>query len=65
MGTQDRGLRLPDREALRNNHDPAHPSWLAFIKFCGEMQHGDIEKLKIQDGLPVLAELATRKVKFL
>jgi len=29
------------------------------------MQHGEIEKLKIQDGLPVLAELTTKKVKFL
>jgi hypothetical protein len=28
------------------------------------MQHGEIERLKIQDGLPVLAELTKKKVKF-
>ena len=45
--------------------DPSlHPSWQAFLRFCQELGFGEIEKLKIQDGLPVLAELATRKVKF-
>ena len=38
--------------------------WLAFVKYCEELKHGEIEKLKIQDGLPVLAEVITRKVKF-
>jgi len=29
-----------------------------------ELGHGEIEQLKIQDGLPVLAEMTKRKVKF-
>ena len=41
-----------------------HPAWTAFIKYCERMGHGEIEKLKIQDGLPVLAEVTTQKVKF-
>jgi hypothetical protein len=41
-----------------------HPSWRAFIEYCLEMGHGEIENLKIQDGLPVLAEVTRRKVKF-
>lgn len=41
-----------------------HPAWHSFIRFCQEVQHGEIEKLKIQDGLPVLAELTKKKVKF-
>lgn len=41
-----------------------HPAWRAFVSYCTEMRHGEIEKLKIQDGLPVLAEVTTRKVKF-
>jgi hypothetical protein len=41
-----------------------HPGWLAFIRFCEELRHGEIECLKIQDGLPVLAEVTTKKVKF-
>jgi hypothetical protein len=40
------------------------PAWAAFIKYCERMGHGEIEKLKIQDGLPVLAEVTTQKVKF-
>lgn len=41
-----------------------HPAWRAFVHFCGELRHGEIERLKIQDGLPVLAEVTTKKVKF-
>jgi hypothetical protein len=41
-----------------------HPAWLAFVSFCGQLQHGEIERLKIQDGLPVLAEVTKQKVKF-
>jgi hypothetical protein len=43
---------------------PLHPSWRAFVRYCAELQHGEIEVLKIQDGLPVLAEVTRRKVKF-
>ncbi len=41
-----------------------HPSWLRLIRYCAEMGHGEIEKLKIQDGLPMAAEVTTKKVKF-
>jgi hypothetical protein len=41
-----------------------HPAWRAFLRFCAELKHGDIERLKIQDGLPVLAEVTKKKVKF-
>jgi len=41
-----------------------HPAWRAFVRFCGELRHGEIERLKIQDGLPVLAEVTKKKVKF-
>lgn len=44
--------------------DPLHPAWRAFFRFCSELQHGEIETLKIQDGLPVLAEVVTKKIKF-
>lgn len=27
---------------------------------CGELQHGEIARLKVQDGLPVLTEVAKR-----
>ena len=38
--------------------------WETFIRLCAEMGHGEIERLKIQDGLPVMAELTRKKVKF-
>lgn len=41
-----------------------HAAWQAFIKFCVELRHGEIERLRIQDGLPVLAEVTRRKIKF-
>ena len=43
---------------------PLHPAWRAFIRYCAELGHGEIELLKIQDGLPVLAEKIKQKVKF-
>jgi hypothetical protein len=41
-----------------------HPAWLRLMRYCADLGHGEIEKLKIQDGLPMAAEVTTRKVKF-
>ena len=41
-----------------------HPTWYAFIKFCESLGHGEVERLKIQDGLPMLAEEVKKKVRF-
>jgi hypothetical protein len=38
--------------------------WREFIRFCRELKHGEIERLSIQDGLPVLAEVIKKKIKF-
>ncbi len=40
------------------------PAWLAFVRYCQELRHGEIERLKIQDGLPVLAEVIKEKIRF-
>jgi hypothetical protein len=40
------------------------PAWREFIRFCTDLRHGEIERLSIQDGLPVLAEITKKKVKF-
>jgi hypothetical protein len=39
-------------------------AWREFIRFCGHMKHGEIERLSIQDGVPVLAEITKKKVRF-
>ena len=41
-----------------------HPAWLRLINYCADLGHGEIEKLKIQGGLPMVAEVTTRKIKF-
>lgn len=54
--------RLPnDQVGAQQN---LHPAWSAFVRYCQELRHGEIECLKIQDGLPVLAEVTKKKVKF-
>jgi hypothetical protein len=45
-------------------HPSLHPSWAAFIRYCRDLRHGEIERLSIQDGLPVLATTTRKKVKF-
>lgn len=56
------GLRAAGANVVANNG--LRPAWRHFLQFCEELQHGEIEKLKIQDGLPVLAEVTKKKVKF-
>lgn len=41
-----------------------HPAWIEFMRLCRQIQHGEIEQLKIQDGLPMLAETVRQKVRF-
>lgn len=40
-----------------------HPTWAALIRLCQDLGHGEIEKLKIQDGLPLSAEIVRRKIR--
>ena len=61
-------------EANRNGTSPCksgqdaaaslHPAWMAFVRYCQQMGHGEIERLKIQDGIPVLVEVSRQKIKF-
>jgi len=51
--------------ALGSGGEPSlHSAWQQFIRYCTELGHGEIEKLKIQDGLPMAAEVTTKKVRF-
>ena len=60
--TGDEGSR-PQRQdhTLR---DALHPAWAELISYCRQLQFGELEKLKIQNGVPMMAELTTRKVRF-
>ena len=39
-------------------------AWRELIRICRDLRYGEIERLSIQDGLPVLAEVITRKIRF-
>jgi len=54
---------LPPKKGMRAGPD-VHPSWLRLMRYCAELGHGEIEKLKIQDGMPVIADVIREKVKF-
>jgi len=41
------------------------PAWLRFMSLCREMRYCEIERLVIQDGVPILAETVKKKVKFI
>ncbi len=41
-----------------------HANWCDFIALCEKMGFGEIENLKIQDGLPVVAEVVKKKINF-
>ena len=43
---------------------PLHPAWQALIRFCREVGYGEIERIRIQDGLPVSAEVVTKKIRW-
>lgn len=61
---QGQSVRMTQWEN-RTNDDRLHPAWLAFIPHCRELGLGEISQLKMQDGLPVMAEETTKKVKFI
>ncbi len=58
------GLNKGNDEPMNSKLMHVHPKWRTFIKYCESMKNGEIEKLKIQDGLPVLAEEVKRKIQF-
>lgn len=42
---------------------PKQKRWERFIKLCEEIGHGELASVKIQDGVPVLVEKVTQKIK--
>ena len=67
LNANGNGFRKTGMAAVIDEASPEqllHPAWRAFVSYCAELKHGEIELLKIQDGLPVLAEVTKKKVKF-
>jgi hypothetical protein len=55
---------MPRRASEGRTNAGVHPAWLRLMRYCAELGHGEIEKLKIQDGLPMAADVTIKKVKF-
>jgi len=49
---------------VRRSVTELHPAWQAFIQYCRELDHGEIERIKIQNGLPVSAEVIKQKIRW-
>ena len=58
------GRTAAQRRETAVGGQPLPPAWRAFVHYCEQLGHGEIQVLKIQDGLPVMAELAIKKIKF-
>ena len=58
------GIRRFDQDTSQSGMTYIHPAWYSFIKYCESIRFGEIDKLKIQDGLPMLAEEVKKKIKF-
>jgi hypothetical protein len=56
--------KRPNNIQNKNRLIRIHPTWYTFIKYCEALKFGELEKLKIQDGLPLLAEEVKKKVMF-
>ena len=54
----------PTGEGLASGPTLLHPIWSCFIKYCEALGFGEIERLKIQNGLPMIAEEVRKKVNF-
>jgi hypothetical protein len=57
-------LKKSNEEVLTGKLIRVHPVWYSFIKYCEEIQNGEIERLKVQNGLPVIAEEVKKKIQF-
>ena len=58
---------ISNQKSLLNNPKVTielHPIWLKFINYCEKLGFGELQKVQIQDGIPVSAEMATKKIKF-
>ncbi len=56
-------IKKPGCESSANTGGRIHPAWVALIRHCRAMGHGEIERIKIQDGVPVLIEKSVERIK--
>ena len=45
------------------NAQAVHPAWQALIRYCEKLQFGELEKISIQNGLPMTVEVVRTKMR--
>jgi hypothetical protein len=50
-------------EARMKEVQGIHPAWIALIRHCREIGFGELKRLKIQDGVPVMVERSIQRIK--
>ena len=40
-----------------------HPAWQVLIRYCEKLQFGELEKVSIQNGLPMMVEVVRTKMR--
>ena len=64
MTRTDLEIRSPNRAPTSRTSAVVHPAWERLMQYCADLGYGEIEKLRIQDGMPVMADIVREKVKF-
>ena len=67
---------IDSKASLVTNQDPAiangkddrwlqalPPGWRQFVELCRQLRYGELERVAIQDGVPVMVELTRQKVR--
>ena len=57
----------PKNDEAHSNHSAAvehlHPAWQVLIRYCEKLQFGELEKISIQNGLPMTVEVVRTKMR--
>ena len=64
-GSGTRGSEPESGNVGDHSQTDLHPAWRALIRLCRDLRHGEIERIKIQDGLPVSADVVRKKIRWL
>ncbi len=58
------GLAILPHSEIKGRLVQVYPDGQVFVRFCQDLRFGEIENLKIQGGLPMLAEELIVKIRF-
>lgn len=64
MDEADQMMRTSSNRGKDQKTMSVHPDWMTFIRYCEDLGFGELEKIRIRNGIPVMAEQAIKKIKF-